>query len=267
MKDIQKTLKVLGADGSLNESARPSAFRLSKNTVIDAGNIIEALGDQSREIENIFLTHAHFDHIRDIPFLIESTFSKRSTPLNIYAHPKTNLALKENIFNNSIWPEFHRIKQNSLSESSVLNFIDILPNIEYVVTGAKIIAFEANHTVPAYGFIIELSKGGHYILSGDTYRNDILLKTIQSNPQINTLIIETSFPNEYAALAKLTKHLTPSLVKEQLKGVQHSVELYSYHAKLDYKQQIEQEMTDTFDKVKNITYQGFLTTGQNILPR
>jgi len=41
---------------------------------LDAGNILEGLGNGIRNINHVFITHAHLDHINDIGFLIDATF-------------------------------------------------------------------------------------------------------------------------------------------------------------------------------------------------
>lgn len=263
MKELSpQYIEILGADGGLSHNARPSTFKIGKSILIDAGNAIEPLGGNTDEIEYIFLTHSHFDHIKDIPFLIESTIETRRKPLVIYAHPETNKALREHIFNNIIWPEFHKIKLPATHELA-LNFIDIYPNKLYKINGIIIKPFEANHTVPAYGFIIDIQTN-RYILSGDTHSNPVLNDVLTNNKQVKTLIFEASFPNKYNHLAKLTKHLTPVLIEKQLKDIEHKIDLYTYHAKTNHKQLIEQEMTTLFKHSNNVTYKGFIEEGQHI---
>lgn len=261
-KPSPQQIEILGADGGLSHHARPSTFKIGKKILIDAGNVIAPLGDNVGEIEHIFLTHSHFDHIKDIPFLIESTIETRSKPLVIYAHPETNKALREHIFNNIIWPAFHEIKL-PITHELALNFIDIYPNEAYKIKDIIIKPFEANHTVPTYGLLIDIHTNC-YVLSGDTYSNPVLNDVLTNNKQVKTLILEASFPNKYNHLAKLTKHLTPALIEKQLKNIEHKIDLYTYHAKTNHKRLIHQEMTTLFKHSKNITYKGFIEEGQHI---
>jgi len=57
-------IKILGAYGNRGKNSQTTCIQISKHTVIDAGNIIHALGDKARYIDNIFLTHSHLDHIK-----------------------------------------------------------------------------------------------------------------------------------------------------------------------------------------------------------
>lgn len=77
-------IKVLGASGSKSKNLGTTSFQISKEIVVDAGNIINTLGDNSQYINHIFLTHSHSDHITDLPFLIDGFFENRKETLIIY---------------------------------------------------------------------------------------------------------------------------------------------------------------------------------------
>ena len=67
---------VLGAYGSKGVSKNTTCIEISKDSVIDAGNIIGGMGDYAKYIDNIFVTHCHFDHMLDIHFLLDMYFAK-----------------------------------------------------------------------------------------------------------------------------------------------------------------------------------------------
>ena len=77
-------IKILGASGTKTKNSGTTSFQISKEIVVDAGNIINILGEQAQFINHVFLTHSHSDHINDLPFLIESFFENRTEPLNIH---------------------------------------------------------------------------------------------------------------------------------------------------------------------------------------
>ena len=84
-------------------------MQVAYNILIDGGNIINILKDDSRFIEHIFLTHSHLDHIADIPYLFDLNFEKLKNPITIYGLKNTIESLQNNIFNNKIWPDFSKI--------------------------------------------------------------------------------------------------------------------------------------------------------------
>ena len=78
-------IKVLGASGSKAKNHNTTSFQIFKDIIIDAGNVLNALENETKDINHIFLTHSHADHIADLPFIIETFFEERSSPLTIYA--------------------------------------------------------------------------------------------------------------------------------------------------------------------------------------
>ena len=74
-------IRILGAQGSRAQNAFTTCLQITKNTLIDAGNIMHALGDDALHIHRIFFSHAHLDHIIDSAFMIDNFFVKRSESL------------------------------------------------------------------------------------------------------------------------------------------------------------------------------------------
>ncbi len=122
-----KGIKILGALGSRAENANSTCILVSRETVIDAGNIMQGLGDNAKYINNIFFSHSHLDHIVDCAFLIDNFFSTRRKPLKIFALPHTIEVLKKNIFNCVIWPDFTKIYLKNTKTPS-LQYIPIAYN-------------------------------------------------------------------------------------------------------------------------------------------
>eukprot|EP01029_Cantina_marsupialis_P030056 TRINITY_DN7932_c0_g1_i6.p1 TRINITY_DN7932_c0_g1~~TRINITY_DN7932_c0_g1_i6.p1 ORF type:complete len:110 (+),score=8.37 TRINITY_DN7932_c0_g1_i6:69-398(+) len=102
-------LKVLGSSGSKTKFSGTTCFQVYKDILIDAGNVLNTLGDEAININHIFLTHSHSDHILDLPFFIDNFFEKREEPLVVYASKETINSLKKHTFNNEIWPDFSKI--------------------------------------------------------------------------------------------------------------------------------------------------------------
>jgi cAMP phosphodiesterase len=82
-----------------------TCIQVSDNIVIDAGNILESLGEKAFEINHILL-HTHLDYIVDIPFSIDMSFDIRQQPLIIYGLEQNIIYLKNHFFNGYILPDF-----------------------------------------------------------------------------------------------------------------------------------------------------------------
>ncbi|PWE24152.1 MBL fold metallo-hydrolase, partial [Aliarcobacter skirrowii] len=113
-------LKVLGSSGNKSKIRGTTSFQISKDILVDAGNIINSLDEESYKINHIFLTHAHLDHIIDLPFILDNSFSKRDRPLFVYGSKKTLEFLTNHIFNNHIWPDFTKIKMLNQNENILI---------------------------------------------------------------------------------------------------------------------------------------------------
>jgi len=244
-------IKILGSHGNRSEKFHTTCIQVSKHTVIDAGNIIYGLKEKASEIDNIFLSHSHLDHILDCAFLCDNFFSKRVEPLRIYALEKTIEMLKKHLFNWEIWPDFSTLKLEK-SDKKALEFVSIEFDKPLHVDGVTLTPIEANHTVDCCGYLIE--KDGHGILfSGDTYKNDKLWEVLNNSLHVKALIVDVSFPSVYEKIAKQSKHLTPKLLKEELlKLKRDDVEIYINHIKSNFQETIEQEIKTIGLKEENI---------------
>lgn len=223
-------LKVLGSSGNKTKKSGTTSFQISKDSLIDAGNIIRVLDDKSHEINNIFLTHAHLDHINDIPFVLDNCYTKREQSLKIYASFETIKFLKEHIFNDKIWPDFSKIKLLNRNEYS-LEFIEIDDKKEIFLNDFSIKAIKTNHMEGSFGYIVTKNQSS-YIVSGDTDFNENLIRVINSTKNLKALFIECSFPNSLEVLANSSKHLTPNSLKEIIDKIERKdIQIYLYHLK------------------------------------
>ena len=244
-------IKILGASGSKAKDLNTTSFQIYKDIVIDAGNVLNALGDEAKDINHIFLTHSHADHITDLPFIIETFFENREIPLTIYALEETIEVLKKHSFNNVIWPDFTKIKLlRKDAFSLILKPIKLDEIIK--IHNYSIKAIKANHISGACGFVIKKNHQG-FVISGDTHINPHIWEEINNDEEIRSLIIECSYPDKLQELAKLTKHLTPELIANELeKLTRKNLSVFYYHLKPSY----NKELLKDIKKHKLLTYNG-----------
>lgn len=234
-------LKVLGASGSLDKNKACISFQLNETTIIDAGNIVKALGTSSQVIEQVFLTHAHFDHIIDLPFLIETYFSNRQKPLQVYALKDTIDALKNHLFNGIIWPKFHEIDHPKL-HTPLLSFHEIALGETIQAQDISVTAIPADHVKGACGYLIKKDNIG-CVISGDSYVKPETAELINNDNSIKCLFIDVSFPSKLNSLAAASKHLTPKILQSFLQQINRPIQVYPYHLKPAFEDQIINELT------------------------
>src|SRR3954464_15973516 len=101
-------LRVLGCSGGIGGAhLRTTSFLVDHDILIDAGS---GVGDltlaELSQIDHIFITHSHLDHVTSIPFLVDPCCGMRSKPITVYATRATGAILSSHLFNWSIGPDF-----------------------------------------------------------------------------------------------------------------------------------------------------------------
>jgi cAMP phosphodiesterase len=240
-------MKVLGAYGSKTKDSQLSSYLLDEKTVIDAGNLIQSLGDDFIKLDNLLITHAHFDHIVDLPTAIDTYYAKLEKPLEIFATQEVIDILQENIFNNKVWPDFSKIPlMNGSGNTIIFNTLEYFK--DYYIGNFKFKPYPSFHTFGSSGFVIN----DDMVFTSDTFLCYHIWDFLNKNRSIKTLVIEVSFPSAFNRLAVLSKHLTPLLLEDELKSLQRDdVKIYINHLKYEHRDLIIKELKNIglYDKV------------------
>jgi ribonuclease BN (tRNA processing enzyme) len=192
-------LRVLGCSGGIGARARTTSFLLDSDILIDAGTGVEDLTvEELAGIDHVFLTHSHLDHIAALPLLVDSVGHLRKKPIIVHALPDTIAALRAHIFNWVIWPDFTEIPHY---DEPYMMFEPLAVGATIEVSGRRIKALPANHTVPALGFQFS-NTAGSIVFSGDTSPNDTFWQVVNSISDLRYLIIETA----YSTRARVVKN-------------------------------------------------------------
>ncbi|MDD4929694.1 MAG: 3',5'-cyclic-nucleotide phosphodiesterase [Gallionella sp.] len=222
--------RVLGCSGGIGGNLRTTSFLIDRDILIDAGTGVSELSlIELSEIDHIFITHSHMDHICSLPLLLDSVGCMRERPLIVHATAETIEILKRHIFNWLIWPDFSVIPS---ADQPFMRFQVIALGEVTDLQGRMITAIPANHTVPAVGYHIDSGEGS-LVFSGDTYINDSLWQVVNRIDNLRYLIIETAFSNGEKELAFLSRHLCPDLLAEELAKFKGDARIFITHLKPD----------------------------------
>jgi ribonuclease BN (tRNA processing enzyme) len=210
-------LKVLGSSGAEFGRYNLPAFLVDRCLLLDAGTIGMAVKEVEQwKIRCILITHAHFDHIKGIPFFAENLHMRHKRHgVTIMSIPHVLKALQNNLFNNILWPDFTKIPD---VKNPVLKLRKIAPKDPFYACGHKVTAFKVNHSVPAVGYIIEDVKGKRLLYTGDTSPTNSIWRAAG---RIDCVIVEVSFPNRMEAFAIRSGHLTPKLTVRELQKMEN----------------------------------------------
>lgn len=184
-QDIEVTLLGTGNPG-------PTLDRFGPSTLIEAGDnllIVDVgrgamqrlwqLGISYGDIDAIFLTHLHSDHIVGLPdlWLTGWLFSARDRPLRVFGPPGT-ANLVENLREAYAFDIAIRIDDDKLPlEGSILEVTEIEDGYVYEHDGIRVVTFDVDHrpVSPALGYRIEFG-GRKVLLSGDTRYSENLIE-------------------------------------------------------------------------------------------
>ena len=236
------TIKILGAYGTKAENKETTSIYLNQNNVIDAGNLVKPLNVASSDIENLWLTHSHLDHISDIASVLDNYYPFRRKTLNIIALPKTIKTLKEHFLNDEIWPDFTKIPLYK-SEKMSVKYTELEVGKSYDIgEDESVKVFLTDHTVASCGYIYT-KKGKSIAITSDTYSLKSVQDSIENDSSISALVVECSFASSMKELAKASKHLTPCLLFEELaKFKRTDIKIYINHIKPNFQTKIIEEI-------------------------
>lgn len=234
-------VRVLGCSGGIGGNLRTTALLVDDDILIDAGTGVADLSIEAMmAIDHIFVTHSHLDHIACIPLLVDTVIGMREKHLTLHATRETWQILKDHIFNWKIWPDFSVIPDET---DPFLRHHEIHLGETVEVHGRRITPLPANHTVPAVGFQLDSGEAS-LVFTGDTTSSDPLWEAVNRIPNLKYLMIETAFSNGEIALARLSHHLCPALLFEELNKLQRDAEIWVTHLKPGEEEWIMREVSE-----------------------
>jgi cAMP phosphodiesterase len=208
---------------------RTTSLLVDHDVLVDAGT---GVGDltlaELTQIDHVFLTHSHLDHICSIPFLVDTAGGMRSKPLQVHALAETIEVLNSHVFNWKVWPDFTVIPSE---ENAFMRYVPLERGETVTVGKRRFTTLPANHTVPAVGYALSAENGMILAFTGDTTINDAFWPIVNRMRNLRYLIIETAFCNRERSLAEASKHLCPAMLAEELSRLERNPEIFITHLK------------------------------------
>lgn len=233
-------LTVLGCYGGIGGVRRTTALLLDDDILIDAGS---GAGDLTLErmalLEHIFLTHAHLDHSGFVPLLADAAAFLRQRPLNVHALPETIAALKKNMLNGELWPDYSILPS---ADNPYIRFVPLACGATVQLGDRRITPLPARHAVPAVGYCVD-SGAASFVYSGDTTDCEEFWSALNRIDNLRYLMIETTLLNAAAHAAAKSGHLTAELLACGLARLQRPVQLFIAHMEPGREERTMEEVT------------------------
>ncbi|HEX9244311.1 MAG TPA: 3',5'-cyclic-nucleotide phosphodiesterase [Anaeromyxobacter sp.] len=234
-------LRVLGCSGGELPGHRTTCFLVDGRLAIDAGALTASLPlDELLAVDDIVLTHSHFDHVKDVPLLSDLLVGRRKKPVRVHASTACARTLRESIFNDELWPDFTRIPH---LEAPVIEIVPFDPARPFRVGRYRVTPVPVSHPVESVGFVLSDGKVS-IAISGDTGPTSRFWRRVnEEKKKLGALLVELSFPNALQGLADLSGHLTPRTLETELAKVDRDgVPVLLYHLKPAHLAELKREL-------------------------
>lgn len=233
-------LKVLGCHGGELPKCKSTCFLVDDTLALDAGALCGTLPlDALVKVDDIVLTHSHFDHVKDLPLMSDLIVGRRDKPVTIHGSTECARTLRANMFNNSLWPDFTQIPTK---KNPVLALHSFRAGASFKVGKYQVQSIPVTHPVESCGFVISDGKSA-LAMSGDTGPTDKLWQVLNRTPNLKVLLLETSFPNKLQQLADISGHLTPKTLGQELEKFKaKGTQVFLYHLKPAWVSQLKREV-------------------------
>lgn len=203
-------IRMLGAHNRESRDARVGGILINDALALDCGALTSTLTfEEQLNLKAVLITHHHYDHIKDV-VMLGATFYGESRQLALYSIPSVREAL-EYLF--AFPGKFYTNLLEKPEGKPALKFVTIELLKPFSVAGYEIMAVPVNHSVPAVGFQISKPGGKKLFYTGDTGPG---LEECWRHISPDLLIIENTVLDRFIDDAREVKHLSPSLLWEEL---------------------------------------------------
>jgi len=235
-------LRVIGCHGGETPKHRTSAFVVDERIAIDAGSLTSGMELEAQcALDAVLVSHAHLDHVRDLATIADNRLQNGAEPLVVAGTKATLGVLRKHFFNDLLWPDFSKLPG---PRKPAIRYLELGLEKPIRIAGYEVIAIPVSHTIDTCGFTV---RGADGVLgySGDTGPTDRLWEVLRETKGLKALLMEVSFPNAEARLARVSGHHTPETLGRDLKklGAALAKELPAllYHIKPSFQRTVERE--------------------------
>lgn len=220
-----------------------------------------------QDVDGVFLTHLHSDHVVGFPDLWLTGWlvgAGRSRPLHVWG-PRGTRKMMSHLEQAYEYDIRIRLYDDRASPDGVVILAeDIGEGVVHEKGGVKITAFDVDHTPikPAFGYRID-HAGRSVVLSGDTRVSDNLIRHAQG---VDLLVHEVASPETFQragapperAKSIVAHHVTPEQAGEVFSRTKPKLAVYSH---IVLPTATEQDLLPSTRK----TYSGPLEVGEDLM--
>ena len=214
-------------------------YLINEKVAIDAGSI-GLLSDLNRQqqVEYVFITHQHIDHIATLPILLENVYETGPKSIEVLAGAGVLEFLQKDLFNGSIWPDFLAL---STPDDPFLVTTPLEAGMPVKRGGLVMTPISVSHAVPTLGLVVDDGKSV-VAFPSDTGPTKEFWEYLNGLDRLDAVFLEISFPNRLEDLAEKSGHHCTKTFVNELQKLKHEVRWIVVHRKPRYAEQIADEL-------------------------
>ena len=233
-------VRVLGCSGGEARGRRATSVLLGDRLLLDAGSAASTLdSDEQARIEWVLLTHAHLDHVKELPFLCDSRMIAGGPPLHLLATAGTLAAVREHLLNGRLYPDWTRVPESAPALTTEI----VEPGRPFHLDGLEIVAVPLEHPGGCVAYVVD-GGGGALVWAGDTGPAPGLRAAVAARgARVRALALEVSMPDRMTEVARASGHLTPALLRAEIEAIGGmQAEIWLHHLKPSLRGEIVREI-------------------------
>lgn len=208
-----------------------TSFLINEELLLEGGSAASGLTiEEQARLTGVVVSHAHLDHIAELPYLADNIFGLREDSLKVIGARDVLEVIQQSIFNNAVWPNFCEICHG---DTPILDF-SAIEEVETRSLGEiRITPYAVDHKGTTFGFIIQDGESA-LLYTSDTGPTEAIWRGASGTQNLRAIITEVSFPNRMEELARMTMHLTPAMLHAEMKKMPPDIPVYIFHIKAQY---------------------------------
>lgn len=233
----------------------PTCFLVDGRIALDAGALTQDLPvSEQAQVDHVFLSHTHLDHVATLPFLLDNVFSLRDAPVRVHASEHALRCLREHVFNDVLWPDFSVLHNG---RTTLLEYAPFEAGACVEVGGLAVTAVAMDHTVPCSGYLLQ-GPTSALAVCGDTDGVEAMARAIPAARGLGAVILEASFPASEAEVAVASRHLTSDGFGRSLERLPADTPVFVTHVKPAFRDEVRKEIEALGDPRVRFLEQGEL---------
>lgn len=202
-------VKLLGAHNRESKNTKLCSLLIDDRLALDAGGLTSSLSfTAQKKLKAIFLTHQHYDHVRDVPALAMNFALLRKT-INVYLTSPAYEVVVTHLLASKLYHNF--LERPKGKPTIKLTVIEPLKTEQ--VAGYSILAVPVKHSVPGVGYQVTSPDGKVIFYTGNTGPG---LANCWKRVSPQLLITEVTATNKFDKFGRKAGHLTPRLLRKEL---------------------------------------------------